>query len=40
MENLENNTKKNEKFMQGWGFIIGIIIVVTGLLVGLKALMN
>ena len=40
MENLENNTKKNEKFMQGWGFIICIIVLVTGALIGLKALMN
>jgi hypothetical protein len=40
MENLRNNTEKNKKFMQGWGFIICIIVLVTGMLVGLKVLMN
>jgi hypothetical protein len=40
MENLEDSTEKNKKFMQGWGLIICIIILVTGLLVGLKALVN
>jgi hypothetical protein len=40
MENLENSTEKNKKFMQGWGFIICIIVIVTGVLVGLKTLMN
>jgi hypothetical protein len=40
MENLENNMEKNKKFMQGWGFIFCIIILVTGVLIGLKILMN
>lgn len=40
MENLENNTGKSKKFMQGWGFIISIVILVTALLVGLKALIG
>jgi hypothetical protein len=40
MEKKENDTKKNEKFMQGWGFIICIILLVIGVLIGLKALTN
>ena len=40
MENLENNIEKNKKFMQGWGFIILIIVVVTAGVFGLKVLMN
>ncbi len=40
MENLEKDTEKNQKFMQGWGFIILIIVAVTGSLIGLKMLMS
>lgn len=40
MGNLENSIGKKKKFMQGWGFILLILLVVTAGLVGLKALMN
>lgn len=40
MENLENNTEKNKNFMQGWGFILLILVVVTAGMIGLKFLMN
>ena len=40
MENLENSTEKKKKFMQGWGFIIMIIVVVTASLIGLKAIIS
>lgn len=40
MENLQNNTEKNKNFMQGWGFILLILVVVTAGLLGLKMLMN
>lgn len=40
MENLRNSTEKNKKFMQGWGFIIVIVIVVTAGLVILKLILK
>lgn len=40
MENLENKTDKSKNFMQGWGFIILIVVAVTVGLLGLKALIS
>lgn len=40
MENLKDNDGKEKNFMQGWGFILLIIIVVIGGMIGLKAIMN
>ena len=40
MENLKNNTEKRKNFMQGWGFILVILILVIGGLIGLKSIMN
>jgi hypothetical protein len=40
MENLESNIEKKKKFMQGWGFILLIIVVVTVSLLGLKAIIS
>lgn len=40
MENTENKNGNRENFMQGWGFILLVIIIVIGGLIGLKAIMN
>jgi hypothetical protein len=38
MEN--NNSKSGSNFMQGWGLIITMVAVVTGLLVAIKLLLG
>lgn len=40
MENTANEKEKRESFMQGWGFILLVIIIVIGGLVGLKAIID
>jgi hypothetical protein len=40
MENTANGKEKREKFMQGWGFILIVIIIVIGSLVGLKTMIS
>lgn len=40
MKNTTNDREKRENFMQGWGFILLVIILVIGSLMGVKMLMN
>lgn len=40
MENTENENGKRENFMQGWGFILLVVIVVVGALTLLKTMMS
>ena len=40
MENTANEKGKRENFMQGWGFIVLVVIIVIGGLVVLKAIIN
>ncbi|HET6225286.1 MAG TPA: hypothetical protein VFF27_03340 [Bacteroidia bacterium] len=40
MENTASGKGKRENFMQGWGFILIVVIIVIGGLVILKAIIN
>jgi hypothetical protein len=40
MENTASGKEKREKFMQGWGFILIVVIIVIGGLVVLKTIIN
>lgn len=40
MVDTTNKKRKYESFMQGWGFILLVVIVVIGGLIGLKTIMN